>query len=1301
MCTNFDFLKSKEVFQGFAGSSIEAEKSLIVSPATCAILSRRAVELAVKWVYSFDNDLTIPYQDNISSLIHEPTFRQIIEPELFLLIKYIIRLGNTAVHTNANITRDEAVLSLRNLHEVVRWIDYCYAEEYTCGEFDESILLTVEEKRTRPQELQDLYERLSSKDKRLEEIRKENEALCQAMTEQRKMQTATTEFEVDKISEAETRKKYIDIELKLAGWEIGKDCLVEVEVEGMPNATGIGYVDYVLYGNNGKPLAVVEAKKSSKDPIVGSQQAKLYVEGMPNATGIGYVDYVLYGNNGKPLAVVEAKKSSKDPIVGSQQAKLYADCLHNQYGQRPLIFTTNGFEINYTNDAEGYPQRRVAGIFTKDELQLTVDRRNTKVPFEHVEINDNISNRYYQKESIMAVCDAVNTKHRKMLLVMATGSGKTRTAISIVDVLMRHNHVKNILFLADRKALVKQAKNNFSNLLPSLTLCNLLDSKDNPEQARMIFSTYPTMMNAIDDTKRKDGKKLFTPAHFDLIIIDESHRSIYKKYKDIFEYFDAMLLGLTATPKDEVDKNTYDVFELPNQVPTFAYELEKAVEDGYLVDYHTIEVKSKIMEEGIHYDELSEEEKEEFEKTFEGDETVDDMVSSSAINEWLFNANTIDMVLRELMEKGLRVEGGDKLGKTIVFAKSSRHAQAIVERFNKIYPEYGSHFIKQIDYSINYVDTLIDDFSTKDKMPQIAVSVDMLDTGIDIPEVLNLVFFKKVRSHSKFWQMIGRGTRLCKDLLGAGMDKESFLIFDFCNNFEFFRANPKGKETGISESLTEKIYNTKVEIVRELQDMKYQEEDYIAYRETLLDELIGDITSLNEESFRVKIHSHHVETYKNRSAWQSLGTGSVTEIKEHIAPLITPIAGDELAKRFDHLIYTVDLAYLQNKNATKPIRSIIQTAEELSKLGTIPQVMEQKYIIEKVQTEEFWESADILELEEVREVLRELIKFVEKEKQKIYYTNFKDEILEVNENGAMYNSNDLKEYKKKVEYYLKAHQDELAIYKLRNNKQLSQEDLKTLERIMWEELGSKAEYEKEYGDTPITKLVRKIVGLDRGAANEAFSKFLSEEKLNVVQKEYKKKVEYYLKAHQDELAIYKLRNNKQQSQEDLKTLERIMCEELGSKAEYEKEYGDTPVTKLVRRIVGLDRGAANEAFSKFLSEEKLNVVQVRYVKLIVDYIVANGTKLVRRIVGLDRGAANEAFSKFLSEEKLNVVQVRYVKLIVDYIVANGMIEDNRVLTEEPFRSLGSIMTLFKDNMNDAREIMGVIQQIKTNSETIA
>lgn len=1115
MFTNFDFLKNKPQYKSFADSAIEAEKSLIVSPATCAILCRRALELAVKWVYSFDEELTIPYQDNISSLIHEPTFLQIIDPKLLLLLKYVIKLGNIAVHTNSIITRDEAVLSLRNLHEFIRWIDYCYSKEYTCKEFDESILEQSTEKRTRPEELQDLYERLSAKDKKLEEIRKGNEKLRRAMKRQRAFARADYNFVVDEISEAYTRKKYIDVELKLAGWNIGSDCIEEVEVTGMPNATGFGYVDYVLFGDNGKPLAVIEAKKASVDPV-----------------------------------------------KGSQQAKLYADCLQKQYNQRPLIFTTNGFEIFFTDDYAGYPRRQVSGFFTKDELQLIIDRRQLKKPLKNIKINDDITNRYYQKEAVMAVCDAIEKRQRKMLLVMATGSGKTRTAISIVDVLTRHNYVKNVLFLADRITLVKQAKNNFSKLLPNLSLCNLLDSRDDPQQARMIFSTYPTMMNAIDDIKNDSGRRLFTPGHFDLIIVDESHRSIYKKYQDIFMYFDAMLLGLTATPKEDIDRNTYSVFDLENGVPTYAYELEQAVKDGYLVDYTTIEVKSKIMEEGIHYNELSEEEKEEFEKTFEDDETIDDYVPNSAINEWLFNASTIDMVIDYLLDKGLKVEGGDKLGKTIIFAKNSPHARAIVKRFNDRYPEYGGDFIKQIDYSINYVDTLIDDFSDRNKMPQIAVSVDMLDTGIDIPEILNLVFFKKVRSKSKFWQMIGRGTRTCKDLLGVGQDKETFLIFDFCNNFEFFRVDPKTRETGVAPSLTEKIYNTKVNIVRELQNAKYQEEDYIRYRQELVEDLISGVRELNDDSFRVKLHYKYVEKYRNKDAWQNLETVSVSEIKEHIAPLIKNMNEDEFVKRFDYLIYTVDLAYLQNSNATKPIRMIIKTAEDLSKMTSIPQVKEQQHIIEKVQTEEFWESANIFELEEVREALRDLIKYLEKPNQKMYYTNFQDTVMEVKEGQAIYNTNNLKDYRKKVERYLKEHQNELVIYKLRNNKKITKSDIQQLEKILWNDLGSRSDYEKEYGNTPITKLVRKIVGLDRKAANEAFS-------------------------------------------------------------------------------------------------------------------------------------------EFLSEERLNVNQIRFVKLIVDYIVANGMIEDNSVLMEEPFRSVGSITSLFKNNMDDARKIMQIISEINKNAEIIA
>lgn len=1116
METNFDYLLEKSEYASFAEQAVEAERSIAISPATCAILSRRALELAVRFVFSYDAELSLPYQDNVSSLIHEPTFRSIIEPGLFPMLKYTIHLGNVAVHTNNNIKRDEAIIALRDLFEFCDWIDYSYSKEYSEKVYDESVLARGDEKRVKTDELRRLYENLSSKDQKLESILKENEELRKQMASLRSHNTQTREFHVDRISEAQTRKRYIDVALKEAGWIIGNNVTEE-------------------------------------EPVMG----------MPNFTGTGYADYVLWGRDNLPLAVVEAKKASVDTMAGSQQAKLYADCLQNKYGRRPLIFTANGFEFFYTNDFMGYPRREVSGFFTQEELQLEMDGRKQRIPLENIRINDDITNRPYQKEAVTAVCDAIMNKHRKMLIVQATGSGKTRVSISIVDVLRHHNYVKNILFLADRTALVKQAKNNYSNLLPDLSCCNLLDSRDDPESCRMIFSTYPTMMNAIDEKRNKYGEKLFSPGHFQLIICDEVHRSIYKKYQEIFEYFDGMLLGMTATPIDKIDKNTYGIFDLERGVPTFAYELNKAVEEGYLVNYSTLEYKTKIMEDGIHYDDLSEEEKEEYEETFETDNMVGDDISSSAINSWLFNTDTIDKVLKELMEKGLKIEGGDKLGKTIIFAKNSLHAQAIVERFHTLFPECGGDFIKQIDYSIKYCDSLIDEFSAKEKMPQIAVSVDMLDTGIDIPEILNLVFFKKVRSYAKFWQMIGRGTRLCPNLLGEGLDKERFLVFDFCNNFEYFRVNKNGAENGIVESLSEKIYNTKAQIVRELQAPRYTSDaSYAEYRTDLIDQLHGAVIELNNDSFLVKRHLRYVEIFRTLSAWNSLETIEISDIKEHIAPLIKPKKGDELARRFDYLVYSIDLGLLQDKSVQAPVNIVVQTAEQLSAKYSIPQVEEQRDIIEKVQTAEFWDHATIIELETVRSAMRSLLQYLDKIRRKIYYTDFTDTIIDSTEGEPIYGGNDLKNYRKKVEFYLKEHRDRLSVHKLRNNKKLSEADLRELERILWTELGSKADYIKEYGDTPIGRLVRQIVGVDRAAVNEAFS-------------------------------------------------------------------------------------------------------------------------------------------EFLTEEQLNINQMRFVNLIVDYIVANGNIDDNKVLMGEPFKSVGSITSLFKDDMGTAKRIMEVVAQIKRNSEEIA
>ncbi len=852
---------------------------------------------------------------------------------------------------------------------------------------------------------------------------------------------------------------YIDLEIQSAGWTIGSDCREEVLVQGMPNNTGEGFIDYVLYGNDGKPLALIEAKRTSFDPR-----------------------------------------------KGKQQAKLYADCLEAEYGRRPIIFYTNGFDYRIWDDT-AYPERKILGILTKEELEWSIYKRNNKEDLYGIYIDNDITNREYQKRAITAVCDSFQKGNRKALLVMATGSGKTRTAISIIDVLKRHGWIKNILFLADRTALVKQAKKNFKNLLPDLSLCNLLDNKDDPE-SRMIFSTYPTMMNAIDDTKRADGSKLFTPGHFDLIVIDESHRSIYKKYQAIFDYFDALLLGLTATPKNDVDKNTYSVFDLENNVPTFAYELEEAVAEKYLVPYNTVEVKQKFLVEGVHYDDLSEEDKERFEETFDEDDPKD--FSSDALNQFLFNNSTVDYVFDMLFDKGIKVEGGDKLGKTIVFAKNKKHADFIVERFNIKHPEYKDTFIKAIYHGIDYVESSMDDFSTIDKLPQIAVSVDMLDTGIDIPEIVNLVFFKKVRSKAKFWQMIGRGTRLCEDLFGPGLHKEDFRIFDYCSNFEYFRENPKGKEVKNTKSLTENLFEVKIDIIRELQDFFNQTEKYESLRDKLVIETLAMIKELDETRFNIKQKLKYVHKYKNAESWKALTDLDVRELREHISLLISPIEDDELAKRFDYLMYTIELAHLLGRVASKPKTRVIDTANNLSRLGTIEQIKRQRKIIEEVQTDDFWDTANILDHERVREALRDLIKFLEKENTKSFYTDFTDEIVSVEEKEGEFKTNDLKSYRIKVNEYLRDHKDELVIYKLRHNEMLTKKDLESLEDILWNKLGTKEDYEKEYGDEKLTVLVRKLVGLDISAANKVFSEFLSNESLNINQMEFIKSIVNYI-----------------------------------------------------------------------------------------------------------------------------------------------------------------------------------------------
>lgn len=1072
MASNFAYLLDKKGYSEFAQAAVEAEKALAISPASVAIHARKALELGVKFIYSVEPSLTIPYKDNLSALIHNYCFKDMIGLDLFHLIKFIVRLGNVAVHSGSPVQAEDAILSLRNLHSFCDWIDYSYSEDYQQVEFDVNILPKPASESQNKQQLQKMADALDKKSQSLEELKKLNEDLMNQLQELKQVNIQQRVFQVDEISEAETRNRYIDLALMEAGWRIAG-----AQVK-LPNC-----------------------------------YTEVPVAGMPNNSGNGYVDYVLYGQDQMPLAVVEAKKTSVDAMAGSYQAKLYADCLGKQYGRRPLIFTTNGFEIFYTNDFRQEARRQISGFLTQDELQLEMERRRTRKPLYHIEIDDNITNRPYQKEAVITACEEIENHHRKLLIVQATGTGKTRVSISLVDVLLKHNYVKNILFLADRTALVRQAMRNYVDLLPNLTCCNLTENKEDPQQCRMIFSTYPTIMNAIDSNRLKDGRRLFTPGHFDLIILDEAHRSVYNKYQDIFQYFDGMLLGLTATPKSEIDKDTYGVFDLEKGNPTFAYELEQAVEEGYLVNYTTLEYKDAIMENGVHYDELSEEDKKHFEDTFAEDPmiSVTKNVPNTVVNKWLFNQDTIDNMLKELMDKGLKVSGGDVLGKTIIFARSSLHAKAIVERFNKLFPEYGGEFIKQIDYSIKYADVLLDDFGTKDKYPQIAVSVDMLDTGIDVPEILNLVFYKKVKSYAKFWQMIGRGTRLCKNLLGKGQDKDKFLILDFCGNFDYFRVNTNGQDNGKQVGLTERIFNTQVEICSCLQAGEYtQQKEYVDFRQNLVEKLCHEVICLNDDSFRVKLRRKYVDIYRQMESWQDLDTSKIADIKQNIAPIVPVTDKDELARRFDYTMYSIILGTLNQTNINRFAAMVTTSCQKLAGKYTIPQVAAQRQLIDRIIQDGYWAETDIFAFDQAREALRELMQFLDSEIQSIYYTHFDDELVNISVGEPLGGGFGLKPYRERVKSYLHEHEDTLAVYKLRNNKQMTTTDLAVLEKILWQDLGSKEDYVKTYGEKPVGMLVRELLGMDQQAVNEAFSEFITDSSLNSRQIDFVKMIISYI-----------------------------------------------------------------------------------------------------------------------------------------------------------------------------------------------
>jgi len=1066
MATNFSFLESN--WPKLLDDAQQVEVNVMASPRTAVFYSRRVLERAVLWMFEHDSYLQMPYQKNLSAMIHEPTFTETLSPGLFHQIRLIQKSGNLAVHSNSKVTQYEALQVTRSLYTFLGWMARMYSSSPPeIAEFNEAILsrpVSTEQVEQTLAQLQQLQAELVTEDEKAassaEKLQVSEEEITRLRGKIAEIKAANAKVleDVD-YTEAETRTLFIDLMLKEAGWD----------------PAGLNVAEY---------------------PVVG----------MPNDSGEGFVDYVLWGKDNLPLGLVEAKRTTKDARIGQRQAELYADCLEQMTGQRPVIFYTNGYESWIWDDTD-YPSRPVQGFYTQDELQLLVNRRESKTDITRANVNEDITNRYYQKEAIQRTAERfANDKSRAALLVMATGSGKTRVSISIVDVLMRCNWAKRILFLADRTALVRQAKRAFASSLQHVSGTNLLDEKEDLS-SRVVFSTYPTMMNSIDDS-RGDGAKRFGVGHFDLIIIDEAHRSVYQKYRAIFEYFDGLLLGLTATPKAEVDHNTYHLFQLEDHVPTYAYELEQAVSDKFLVPPRAVKVPMKFHRQGVRYDELSEEEQAEYEIKLYDEETgtVPDSVDGAALNKWLFNKDTVNKVLKHLMEHGLKIEGGDKLGKTIIFAKNHAHALFIEEQFNLNYPHLKGKFLRVIDHYETYSQSLIDDFSIGKKDPFIAVSVDMLDTGIDVPEVVNLVFFKILRSKTKFWQMIGRGTRLCPDLFGPGKDKELFCIFDFCDNFDFFGANPEGYEGRIQESIKQRIFRRRLAIAEVLQKSKADVRPHL--HESLLDAMHDEVARMNKDNFIIRPHLRYVEKFNDRPRWNSLSTGDIADIMEHLTHLPVEDNDDEFARRFDLLCLNMQLSMLEGSAMQERCMEKIKLlASGLEEKLAVPSVAAQMELILELQRDEYWQDVTLDMLDRVRFRLRNLIKFVDRlGYQKKVYTDFEDAMLEAGEgeivDDLVKGDEQLGNYRLKVERYVRENQGHETIRRLKANEIITKYDIAQLEDLLFGENGacSRENYLETYGeDEPLGIFIRRIVGLDRSAAKKVFSKHLESGRLNADQ----------------------------------------------------------------------------------------------------------------------------------------------------------------------------------------------------------
>ena len=1086
--SNFSYLQQVPDLAPLYKYCSRAEQYQKFDPDASANNSRKALEWMVNVIYKLKGKWDQYKDATLRQLLDGEPFQEFIgyDARTNRDCIYIKNIGNVGSHPNGEVSSKQAFFSVLDLYNVIGGILQKLGIVVTLAPFSKDLLNQAQNSQPSFSLGPDTTKPSDSEVKAIQSS-SDNSAVNST--------SPVVEPETTAVTEAETRADYIDMMLQEAGWSL----------EGTTGAI-----------------------------IPGKACIEIKVDGMPTPSGIGYADYVLFGDDGKPLAVIEAKKTSVDIGKGKQQARLYADSLERRYGYRPVVYCSNGFTTQIIDDGMGYPPRPLMCFHTQNDLVwMSQQRKRNKIT--DLKVNPNISGRPYQQQAIHSICEWFNKMHRRGLIVMATGTGKTRVSIGLIDLLMRNGWVKNALFLADRTALVDQAHKNFAKLLPDCPTFVLSDRKNNVksgkkgedgysgglEGARIVFSTYQTMIKRIED---KD--KLFSIGNFDITIIDEAHRSVFGKYGAIFDYFDTLLVGLTATPRDEVERSTYELLGLDNQ-PNFSYELKQAVEDGYLVKYNAIQKGSLLLTSGIKYNSLSKEEKDQLEEVWEYEATLDDSedptptmphdIEADKIFTYIFNKKTVDLVLQDLMEHGQRVNSGETIGKTIIFAYNHKHAQLIVERFNELYPEYGSDFCVLIDNQVNFAQDLINKFEVRENMPQIAVSVDMLDTGIDVPDVLNLVFFKPVRSKIKFWQMIGRGTRLSQDIFGEGKDKKFFMIYDWCHNFDYFDINPNGIEVEQTLTLSQRLFIIKTEVAQSLQIEQYQEDEFASgLHDRLKDELCSMVNQLDSHSISVRKYWSLVERFRDRNNWTCLSLLDVKDLKDFITPLIKPQEDEEAAKKWDLILFQVELNKINPIfAAARSFSNVYKIVDALRKKASIPQVKEKLAFLKEISVPNYIEKASLDILEKVRIEIRDLVKFLKGKELRTFTLNI-DDIAE--EGEAVEPIIPEMTYHEKVFDYLRKNKDLPVLQKIYNLEPLTASDFNELNRIFLQELGTEQDFKNDTadkGDISIAVFIRSIMGVDRKVALDKFQDLIQNKEMNTAQEEYISNIITYVSANGD------------------------------------------------------------------------------------------------------------------------------------------------------------------------------------------